>query len=217
MSLEERIAGARTSYERSVLNESDADPDPFVPFRSWLDAAVADERTIEPNAMTVATVAADGRPSARVVLLRGFDERGVVFFTNYESRKSREIAATGHASVVFWWGALEKQIRIDGEVVRLDAAESDAYFAKRPRGHRIGAWASAQSATIPDRATVERQIAETEERFCDRDVDRPSFWGGFRVVPHAFEFWQGRKNRVHDRLLYERGAHGRWTIARLSP
>ena len=165
--------------------------------------------------MTLATVGADGRPAARIVLLRQWDARGFVFFTNYESRKGADLAAHPAAALVFWWGELERQIRVEGNVERVLEAESDAYFASRPRGHRLAAWASSQSAVVPNRETLERAVSEAEARFPD-DVPRPPFWGGFRVVPDRFEFWQGRPNRVHDRIAYERNPEG-WMLTRLAP
>jgi pyridoxamine 5'-phosphate oxidase len=149
-------------------------------------------------------------------LLRGYDERGFVFFTNYESRKGRELEHRSKTALLFFWAPLERQVRIEGSVERLDAAESDAYFAKRPRGHRLSAWASPQSAVVPERATLEARMLDMEQRFEGSDVPRPPFWGGFRVVPAAFEFWQGRRNRVHDRLAYVR-AGAAWRRERLAP
>jgi pyridoxamine 5'-phosphate oxidase len=165
--------------------------------------------------MTVATADAAGRPSARIVLLRGWDERGFVFFTNYESRKGREAEANPYASLLFFWDVLEREVRIDGRIERLADAESDAYFERRPRGHRLSAWASPQSRVVPDRATLERAMDDAERRFAG-DVPRPPHWGGYRVVPDSIEFWQGRRNRVHDRLVYRRAA-GDWTRERLAP
>jgi pyridoxamine 5'-phosphate oxidase len=198
----ENITDSRLSYEKGELDERTASNDPFDQFRLWLDEALATEGLVEPNAVTVATVSATGQPSARVVLLRGFDRHGFVFFTNYESRKGREIAAQPKAGMLFFWAPLERQIRIEGSVERLAADESDAYFARRPRGHRLSAWASPQSAVVPARTTLETRMLDMEQRFGDVDIPRPPYWGGYRVIPNAFEFWQGRRNRVHDRLAY---------------
>ena len=214
--MEAEIRDLRTSYEKSELDEARVARDPLEQFRTWLDEALHTDGLTEPNAVTVATVGADGQPSARVVLLRGYDERGFVFFTNYESRKGRELAAHPRAGLLFYWGPLERQIRIDGTVARLSPDESDAYFNKRPRGHRLSAWASKQSAIVPDRAFLEKQMAQEDERFRDVEVPRPPYWGGYRVMPEAYEFWQGRRNRVHDRIAYVRDGNA-WRIERLSP
>jgi pyridoxamine 5'-phosphate oxidase len=171
---------------------------------------------LEPHAMVLATADAAGAPSARVVLLRGWDERGFVFFTNYESRKGVELAARPRGTLLFYWPELERQVRIEGEARTLPAAESDAYFARRPRGHRLGAWASPQSRPLPDRAALERAMAEADARFGDDEVPRPPYWGGYRLTPERFEFWQGRPNRVHDRLRYQRSGAG-WARDRLAP
>jgi pyridoxamine 5'-phosphate oxidase len=211
----EEIRNRRITYQHGELPTDVAARDPFEQFRAWLDDALGTAAIVEPNAMSVATVGANGRPSSRVVLLRQWDARGFVFFTNYESRKGGELAAHPCAALLFWWPALERQVRIEGAVERVLDVESDAYFETRPRGHRLSAWASRQSATIPDRETLQRAIAEAELRFPD-EVPRPPFWGGYRVVPDRFEFWQGRPNRVHDRIAYERSADG-WSLARLSP
>jgi pyridoxamine 5'-phosphate oxidase len=216
MSAREDLRALRVSYGLGELDESSVAPDPFVQFRVWLEAALSDKSIVEPNAMTLATLGLDGRPSARTVLLRECDERGLTFFTNYDSRKGRELEAHPFATLVFWWGALQRQIRVDGAVERVEAADSDAYFAQRPRGHQLGAWASHQSVIVPSRAYLESKVSEQEERFAGREVDRPPYWGGFRILPDAFEFWQGRADRVHDRIRYEREERG-WKIARLSP
>ncbi|GAC1313880.1 MAG: pyridoxamine 5'-phosphate oxidase [Vulcanimicrobiaceae bacterium] len=216
MSTDRSITDARISYEKGELVEGHVASDPFAQFKCWLDEALATDGLIEPYAVTVASVAPDGQPSARVVLLRGYDERGFVFFTNYESRKGRELDGSGKAGMLFYWGALERQIRIEGSVARIADDESDAYFAKRPRGHRLSAWASKQSSVVPDRAFLEAQMEREDRRFADVDVPRPPYWGGYRVTPQAFEFWQGRRNRVHDRLAYVRDADA-WRIERLSP
>jgi pyridoxamine 5'-phosphate oxidase len=212
--MSESITDRRRSYERAELDEAHAAPEPFAQFARWLDEALAADLK-EPNAMTVATADAHGRPSARIVLLRGWDERGFVFFTNYESRKGREAEANPYASLLFYWDVLEREVRIDGRIARLEAHESDAYFARRPRGHRLSAWASPQSRVVPDRATLEAAMADAEARFPD-EVPRPPYWGGFRVAPETIEFWQGRRNRVHDRLHYRRGEGG-WLRERLAP
>jgi pyridoxamine 5'-phosphate oxidase len=213
---ESAIRDSRVTYEKGALDEATTAEDPFAQFETWLGEALATDGLPEPNAVTVATVSADGQPSARVVLLRGYDARGFVFFTNYDSRKGRELDGAGKASLLFFWAALERQIRIDGTVERLSASESDAYFARRPRGHRLSAWASPQSAVVPSRASLEASMLEADRRFAGVDVPRPENWGGYRVAPHAFEFWQGRRNRVHDRIAYVRGAE-RWTRERLAP
>lgn len=211
------LSGSRLSYERGALDVDAVDADPFKQFETWFEQALAAE-LIEPYAMTLATVGVDGQPSARIVLLRGWESSGFVFFTNYESQKGDEISHTPRAAALFYWASLERQIRIEGSVERLSAAESDAYFAKRPRGHRLSAWASHQSSVVPDRAYLEAQMAMYEERFADADVPRPDYWGGYRIRANRFEFWQGRRNRVHDRLLYRRDlASGEWIIERLSP
>ena len=213
--MDEEVLNRRISYRRGELDVRSAAADPFEQFRVWLDDALRLEGIVEPNAMSVATVGTGGRPSARIVLLRQWDSRGFVFFTNYESRKGGELIVHPYAAVLFWWGALERQIRIEGTVERILEVESDAYFATRPRGHRLSAWASQQSAPVASREDLQRAMAEAEERF-PGDVPRPPFWGGYRVIPDRFEFWQGRPNRVHDRVVYERSAGG-WELARLAP
>ena len=212
---ERDLADLRHSYERAALDEAHLPGEPFALFGRWFDEALA-AQVPEPHAMTLATADANGTPSARVVLMRGWDERGFVFFTNYESRKGHELAARPRAALVFFWSVLERQIRIDGGVEVLDAAASDAYFARRPRGHRLSAWASPQSRTVAGREVLERAMAEIDERFAGLDVPRPPHWGGYRVVPDRFEFWQGRPDRVHDRLAYVQ-APGGWRHERLAP
>ncbi|MBU9675933.1 pyridoxamine 5'-phosphate oxidase [Burkholderia multivorans] len=211
------LADLRINYSRASLDEADAAPDPFAQFDRWFNEALA-AKLPEPNTMTLATVGADGRPSARIVLVKGVDERGFVFFTNYESRKGRDLAAHPYAALLFYWIELERQVRIEGRVEKTSAEESDRYFASRPVGSRIGAWASEQSAVIDSRATLEAREKAFSERYGD-DPPRPPHWGGYRVVPDTLEFWQGRPSRLHDRLIYTRDAaapHG-WTISRLSP
>lgn len=206
----------RRSYDRDTLDEAHAADDPFTQFRRWFDAALTAE-LIEPHAMTLATVGENGQPSARIVLLRGWDERGFVFFTNYLSQKGTEIAANPAAALLFFWDKLERQVRINGRVEKLRDEESDAYFARRPRGHRISAWASPQSRVIPSRAVLEERMEEAERRFAGIDVPRPPHWGGYRVRPDRVEFWQGRVNRAHDRLVYTAAWKDAWKRERLGP
>lgn len=209
------LADLRREYEAAGLSEADAGHDPFALFRRWFDQAVAAELT-EPNAMILATSTPDGKPSARAVLLKGLDERGFTFFTNYDSRKGHEIAANPHVALVFLWHQLERQVRIEGTAEKVSEAESDEYFVNRPLGSRLGAWASAQSSVIPDRAYLEARHAELMARYPDGNIPRPPNWGGYRVVPTVFEFWQGRRNRLHDRIRFTRTPTG-WHRDRLSP
>ena len=211
----DHVARLREEYTRAGLRESDADPDPIEQFRGWFGEALA-ANLHEPNAMTLATATADGRPSARVVLLKGFDERGFVFYTNYGGRKSRELEANPRAALVFYWGELERQVRVEGRVSRVPDGESDAYFAGRPRGSQLGAWASEQSRPVRDRGALESQLRELEGEYEGREVPRPAFWGGYRIEPETIEFWQGRENRLHDRLRYRR-SDGLWRRERLQP
>ncbi len=200
----------------TLLLESTVNPDPVEQFRTWLAAAEA-AGFINPEAMTLATATPDGRPSARMVLLKGVDERGFVFFTNYESRKAAELDANPRAALVFYWPALERQVRVEGRVERTTAAESDAYFRSRPWGSRLGALASPQSRVIPGRDVLERRMEELLRQYPDHDIPRPAHWGGYRLIPVLFEFWQGQPNRLHDRLCYERHDDGSWDIRRLAP
>jgi len=196
------------------LDVATVDPEPMAQFARWYDAAVVATGD-RAAAMMVATATPDGRPSARVVLLRGFDARGLVFYTNYDSRKGGELAANSYAAAVLYWSELDAQVRVEGPVERVDAGESDVYFAQRPYGHRIGAWASHQSAPVADRGALEAQVAAAEARFPD-DVPRPPQWGGYRIVPETVEFWRNRADRVHDRVEYCR-REAAWRIRRLSP
>jgi pyridoxamine 5'-phosphate oxidase len=211
----DELADLRRDYVQAVLDEDAAAGDPFVQFGHWFEEALRAQLP-EPHAMTLATADAGGVPSARIVLLRAWDEQGFVFFTNYGSRKGRELTDRPRAALVFYWPQLERQVRIDGAVERLADAASDAYFARRPRGHRVSAWASPQSEPIAGRAVLERAVADVEARFAGIDVPRPAYWGGYRVIPEHVEFWQGRSNRVHDRLAYTRTRAG-WTRTRLAP
>jgi len=211
------IAELRREYQRASLTEADVDRDPLRQFQRWLHEAVQAELP-EPTAMTLATVAADGAPAARIVLLKGVDERGFLFFTNYQSRKGVEIAARPSAALLFYWVELERQVRIEGTVSKAASEESDAYFATRPHLARLGAWASPQSRVIPDRDWLEHEFAAARERFAleVERVPRPPHWGGYRVAPVVIEFWQGRASRLHDRLRYRR-EEAHWRLERLAP
>ncbi|WGY67853.1 pyridoxamine 5'-phosphate oxidase [Burkholderia cepacia] len=211
------LADLRINYSRASLDEADVAHDPLAQFDRWFKEALA-AKLPEPNTMTLATVGDDGRPSARIVLIKGVDERGFVFFTNYESRKGHDLAVHPQAALLFYWIELERQVRIEGRIEKTSAEESDRYFASRPLGSRIGAWASDQSAVIDSRATLEAREKAISERYGD-NPPRPPHWGGYRLVPDSIEFWQGRPSRLHDRLLYTRDATASpgWTISRLSP
>ena len=215
------LAALRKSYERDALDERAADPDPLRQFQHWMQQALSAQLP-EPTAMTVATVGADGRPSTRVVLVKGVDSRGLVWYTNYGSRKGRELAGNPFAALQFHWVELERVVRIEGRVERCSEAESDAYFASRPLDSRIGAWASPQSEVIASRAVLVANAAKASARFA-LNPPRPPHWGGFRLVPERWEFWQGRKSRLHDRLRYRQPAEGDrpgaagWVMERLAP
>jgi len=209
------LARLRRSYERAELDERHSAEAPLAQFERWLNEALSAEIP-EPTAMTLATVGADGRPSTRIVLLKGCDARGFVWYTNYESRKGRELAANPQAALQFHWVELERVVRIEGRVEKTSDGESDAYFATRPLDSRIGAWASPQSEVIPSRAHLVAEAARFGARYL-LDPPRPPHWGGYRLVPDRFEFWQGRKSRLHDRLRYRLQPDGRWLRERLAP
>jgi pyridoxamine 5'-phosphate oxidase len=209
------ISAMRRDYARASLREGDVDADPIRQFEAWFADAVS-AKVPEPNAMTLATASRDGVPAARIVLLKGVDANGFVFYTDYRSRKGAELTENPLAALTFLWKEIERQVRITGSVARVSTAESEAYFRTRPPGSRLGAWASRQSSVITSREELESQVREVAARFPDGDVPLPPHWGGFRVVPDEIEFWQGRQDRLHDRLLYRRGEPG-WTIVRLSP
>jgi pyridoxamine 5'-phosphate oxidase len=211
----QQIADLRKSYERAELNESASHADPFKQFEQWLGEAIEGQLP-EPNAMTVATVASDLRPSTRVVLIKAWDERGIVWFTNYESRKGREIAGNPYAALQFHWVELERVVRIEGLVEKVSDEQSDAYFHSRPLDSRIGAWASPQSQVISGRGVLVTNAAKFGAKFM-MQPPRPPHWGGYRLVPDRFEFWQGRRSRLHDRLRYQREDGGNWVRERLAP
>ena len=203
-------------YSLGGLSERDLARDPFRQFDLWYQEAGA-ARLPEPNAMVLATAARDGCPSLRTVLLKGVDGRGFVFYTNYESRKGRELDGNPRATLLFPWFALERQVIVEGSVTRVPREESEAYFHSRPRAHQLAAWASAQSALIATRAMLEQAMKAVEVRYADDAVPLPPFWGGYRLTPDTVEFWQGRRNRLHDRLRYRRDQGGEWILERLSP
>jgi pyridoxamine 5'-phosphate oxidase len=209
------LAELRREYAMASLDVADVDPDPVMQFRRWF-ADASSAQLLEPNAMTLATSTPDGRPSARIVLLKEVDSAGFVFFTDYRSRKASDLERNGYAALVFLWKEIERQVRLEGTVARTDAATSMAYFQTRPLGARIGAWSSWQSAVIPGRDWLDAEVAKAAARFPGDEVPLPPHWGGYRLTPDVVEFWQGRPNRLHDRIQYRRDGD-RWVIERLSP
>jgi len=234
-----RIANLRREYNLTGLYRRDLDSNPIDQFKTWFNQATGERRSgrvrrfliqlykmfsaarvgqaTEANAATLATVGSDGRPSARIILVKGVDERGFIFFTNYESRKGRELAANPHAALVFYWPDQERQICIVGEVKKLSCEESKTYFESRPRGSRLGAWASLQSEPVESRSTLELRLRELEAKFQGEEIPMPPYWGGYVFVPARIEFWQGRPRRLHDRFVYEKQPDGDWGIERLCP
>ncbi|HET6569070.1 MAG TPA: pyridoxamine 5'-phosphate oxidase [Rhodothermales bacterium] len=210
------VADLRREYMQRELDESDIAADPITQFASWYREALT-SGVVEPNAMTLATVAAEGRPSARIVLLKDFDAHGFTFFTNYDSRKGRELEQNPWAALVFWWDVMERQVRIEGRVARVAPEMSDEYFASRPYGSRLGAWASPQSRVLPDRGALTEALTALDAKYSGGDVPRPPHWGGYRLSPTAVEFWQGRPSRLHDRIRYTLQPDGTWRTERLAP
>ena len=213
--MDTKVADLRRDYTLQGLSETDAEPNPFNQFRQWFDQALA-AHLPEPNAMTVATATSDGKPSARMVLLKDFDERGFVFYTNYTSYKGQQLAENPQAALVFWWAELERQVRIEGRVEKISERQSDEYFYSRPFSSRLGAWVSDQSQVIDSRGVLNERLQKLQNEYENQEVPRPSHWGGYRVIPSLIEFWQGRPSRLHDRLNY-RLRDGSWLIERLSP
>lgn len=214
--MDRSVADLRKEYRLQGLSEADAHPNPFTQFRTWFDQALAAQLP-EPNAMTLATATSEGKPFARMVLLKDYDERGFVFFTNYNSHKGQQLQENPWGAIAFWWVQLERQVRIEGEVEKTSLAESDVYFHSRPRDSQLGAWASDQSQVIDSREVLEQRLQQLKEEYQNKEIPRPPNWGGFRLIPTAIEFWQGRPSRLHDRLLYQRTEDGSWRIQRLSP
>lgn len=210
------IADIRRDYKLQSLQEKDVADQPIAQFDRWWKDAIESELD-EVNAMTLATADATGAPSARIVLLKGYDERGFVFFTNYNSKKGQDIAANPRVSLVFFWKELERQVNISGSIEKVSVAESDAYFQSRPVGSRIGAWCSPQSTVIADRQILEHNIAKYQAQFGDGPIPKPDHWGGYLVQPQSVEFWQGRSSRLHDRIKYRKNEQGLWIIERLAP
>ena len=215
--MDSSIADLRQNYTLAGLDKTDVDADPIEQFKLWFQQAL-DADLVEPNAMTLATATHDGKPTARIVLLKGVSDRGFVFYTNYESQKGQQLIANPYAALVFLWDKLERQVRIEGKVEKLASEESAEYFHSRPKASQLGAWTSDQSRVIPNREVLELKQAQLQEKYSDdTEVPLPPHWGGFRVVPSRIEFWQGRPSRLHDRLVYDLQIDGSWQIDRLSP
>lgn len=210
------LANIRTDYQAASLDESDMLSSPFGQFDKWFNEALTSE-VLEPNAMNLATATPDGKPSSRIVLLKGLDEKGFVFFTNYHSDKGQLLAVNPFATLNFFWGELERQVRIDGKIEKVSHQESDEYFASRPKGSQIGAWVSEQSEEIESREVLENKLEELTNHYQDKEVLRPPHWGGYRLIPETVEFWQGRPSRLHDRLRYVKNGEDFWKVIRLSP
>ena len=214
--MDSSIADLRQNYTKAGLSEKDLNSDPIAQFGVWFQQAL-DADLLEPNAMTLATATPDGKPTARIVLLKGVDERGFVFYTNYESQKGQQLIANPYAALVFLWDKLERQIRVEGKVVKLSREESTEYFHSRPKASQLGAIASDQSRVIPNREVLEQKLDELKTKYQDETVPIPKHWGGFRVIPNHIEFWQGRPSRLHDRLVYDLQSDRSWQIQRLAP
>ncbi len=210
------LANVRKEYTQQSLDHSDVLPDPVAQFEQWFGAAQK-AQVPEPNAMNLATVSADGRPTARIVLLKGIEEESFLFYTNYESRKGQDLQHMPYVALTFFWPELERQVRIEGEATKISEERSTTYFQSRPRGSQLGAWVSPQSQIIEDRSVLDQRQQELSERFDEEKIPRPHYWGGYAVQPHTIEFWQGRPSRLHDRLRYRRQADDTWVIERLAP